>query len=80
MNDPKKNQIVIINFNFVKEIPLKMNDSKKVNSNNPLKFYKRNLFKNESDQKKKVHQKIEIAFKFTKEIPLKFIRTKKNYL
>ena len=55
-----------------------MNDSKKANSNNPLQFYKRNPFKNESDQKKKVHQKIEIAFKFTKEIPLKFIRTKKK--
>ena len=35
-----------------------MNDPKKrANSNNPLQFYKRNPFKNESDQKKKVHQK-----------------------
>ena len=42
---------------------------------NHLQFYKRNPFKNESDQKKSC-QKIETAFHFTREIPLKFFGKK----
>ena len=38
---------------------------------NHLHFYKRNPFKNESDQKKKVRQKTEIAFNFIRKIPIK---------
>ena len=45
---------------------------------NHLQFYKRNPFKNESDQKKSC-QKIAIAFHFTKDIPLKFFRENKKY-
>ena len=42
----------LIHFNFIKEIRLKINDTQKSNSINPLQFYKRNPFKNESHQKK----------------------------
>ena len=36
-----------MNLNFMKDIPLKIDDTKKLNSNNPFQFYKRNSFKNE---------------------------------
>ena len=37
--------------NFIKEIRLKINDTQKSNSINPLQFYKRNPFKNEPHEK-----------------------------
>ena len=49
-----------ITFYFTKEIPLKMNRTKKKGSPknwNHLQFYKRNPFKNESDQKKRFTKK-----------------------
>ena len=35
----------------MKEIPLKVTDTQESNSNNPLQFYERNLFKNERHKK-----------------------------
>ena len=47
-SERKKNQFLIIHFNFIIEIPLKMNDIKKMNA---LQIYKRNPFKTEQTQK-----------------------------
>ena len=66
----QKNQTLAIHFNSKKEIPIKINDTKKSKSINPLQFYIRNPFKNER------HKKI-IHFNFMREITLK-INTKKN--
>ena len=38
-------------FNFMKENPLKINDTKTSNSNNPRQFYEKNTFKNERHKK-----------------------------
>merc|ERR1712212_373886 len=57
-----------LTFDFTKEIPLKMNRTKKKGSpknSNHLQFYKRNPLKF-------------FVFNFTKEIPLKFLRKKIN--
>ena len=48
MDEKKINKILILHFNFISEIPLKMNDIKKINA---LQFYKRNPFKTEQTQK-----------------------------
>ena len=48
----------------MKEIPLKINDTTKSNSNNQPGFYIRNLYENER------HKKI-IHFNFMKKIPVK---------
>ena len=44
MNEKKINKILILHFNFILEIPLKINDIKKINA---LQFDKRNPFKTE---------------------------------
>ena len=44
----KKYKFLIIHFNFISEIPKKINDIKKINA---LQFYKRNPFKTEQTQK-----------------------------
>ena len=48
MNEKKINKILILHFNFILEIPLKINDIKKINA---LQFYKRNPFKTEQTKK-----------------------------
>ena len=49
LNLKKRNPLKMNNtknlFNFIGEIPSKINDTKKFNSNNPLKFYIGNLYK-----------------------------------
>ena len=39
---------LLIDFNFMIEITLKINNTKKSNSNNPIKFYIKNRFKNKT--------------------------------
>ena len=50
VNEKKINKFLIIHFNFILEIPLKINDIKKVNT---LQFYKRNPFKTKQTKKNK---------------------------
>ena len=51
MNEKKINKILILHFNFILEIPLKINDIKKISA---LQFYKRNPFKTEQTKKVKI--------------------------
>ena len=67
MNETKK-QILIFNLNFMKEIPLKINDTKKSNSNNQLQFYEKNPIENQRQK----NQILIIHFNFTKRIHSKF--------
>ena len=53
----QKKQILIIHFNFKKEIYLKMNDTKKNYSNNPIKFYVRTPIKDERHKTASILQK-----------------------
>ena len=48
VNEKKINKFLIIHFNFILEIPLKINDIQKANT---LQFYKRNPFKTEKTKK-----------------------------
>ena len=58
----------------MKEIHFKFNDTKKSNSNSPLKFYEKNLFKNERHKKKSNSNN---PLHFIKETPIKMNGHKK---